>query len=122
MLNWKFLAGASTLAAVAVIATACQEKASPTVASSSPPAPMNDDPTAFPQWAFPGPLVESVPGSTVKFSEVQMYDRTAAVDWFPDSHPAMPDVVKGRLPVYACGFCHLPQGAGRSENAALAGL
>jgi cytochrome c553 len=34
----------------------------------------------------------------------------------------MPDSVKGKLPVYACGFCHLPQGAGRSENAALAGL
>lgn len=36
----------------------------------------------------------------------------------------MPDVVSiGRKPsVYACAYCHLPNGAGRSENASLAGL
>ena len=36
----------------------------------------------------------------------------------------MPDVVShGRRPtVWACGYCHLPDGAGRPENAALAGL
>ena len=36
----------------------------------------------------------------------------------------MPDIVAhGRKPaVYACGFCHLPDGQGRPENAALAGL
>ncbi len=74
------------------------------------------------RWAFPGPLNKSVPGSKVNYSDVQMYDRTGAVDWFPGSHPSMPAAVKGRLPVYACGFCHLPEGAGRPENAALAGM
>jgi cytochrome c553 len=36
----------------------------------------------------------------------------------------MPDVVAhGRKPgVYACGYCHLPDGGGRPENASLAGL
>jgi cytochrome c553 len=36
----------------------------------------------------------------------------------------MPGVVaRGRKPsVYACGYCHLPDGAGRPENASLAGL
>ena len=36
----------------------------------------------------------------------------------------MPEVVAhGRRPaVWACGYCHLPDGAGRPENAALAGL
>jgi cytochrome c553 len=36
----------------------------------------------------------------------------------------MPDVVaRGRKPsVQACGYCHLPDGAGRPENASLAGL
>jgi cytochrome c553 len=75
-----------------------------------------------PLWAFPGPLNKTVPGSSKAFSDVQMFDRTTAVDWFPDSHPVMPESVKGRFPVYACGFCHLPQGLGRPENAALAGL
>jgi cytochrome c553 len=36
----------------------------------------------------------------------------------------MPDVVAhGRKPdVYACGYCHLPNGMGRPENSSLAGL
>jgi cytochrome c553 len=36
----------------------------------------------------------------------------------------MPDVVsQGRPPkVYACGYCHLPNGQGRPENSSLAGL
>jgi cytochrome c553 len=48
----------------------------------------------------------------------------AAPDWHPEEHPAMPDIVaKGRAPtVFACGFCHLPNGAGRPENTSLAGL
>lgn len=77
---------------------------------------------AAPQWAFPGPFNKSVPGSKELYSDVQMFDRTGAVDWFPGTHPAMPAAVRGRLPVYACGFCHLPEGAGRPENAALAGM
>ena len=112
MADRKFLARACALALVATFAATSQDRAD---AQAKPAA-------AFPQWAFPGPLLKSVPGSTEKFSDVQMFDRTIAVDWFPNSHPPMPDAVKGRAAQYACGFCHLPQGAGRSENAALAGL
>jgi cytochrome c553 len=45
-------------------------------------------------------------------------------DWHPEGHPTMPAVVaQGRRPVMIpCGFCHLPDGAGRPENATLAGL
>jgi len=45
-------------------------------------------------------------------------------DWHPASHPAMPEVVAhGRTPdVFACGYCHLPNGQGRPENSSLAGL
>lgn len=75
-----------------------------------------------PRWAFPGPLNKSVPDSKQSYSDVQMFDRASSVDWFPEEHPPMPPAVKGRLPLYACGFCHLPQGAGRPENMALAGL
>jgi cytochrome c553 len=75
-----------------------------------------------PAWAFPGPRLYSVPGTTRRITEVVQFDRTRAVDWFPDDHPAMPDAVKGRTPVYACSFCHLPTGGGRAGNGSLAGL
>ena len=75
-----------------------------------------------PLWAFPPPKAQTVAGSALKLSEVQTYDRTRAVDWFPDEHPPMPASVAGRAPVFACGFCHLPNGGGRPENAALAGM
>lgn len=65
-----------------------------------------------------------VPGSTAAFTEVQIKDLFTAVDWHPDGHPAMPvSVAYGRRPqLYACGYCHLPNGLGRPENANLAGL
>ncbi len=47
-----------------------------------------------------------------------------AIDWFPDAHPSAPDVVlnaKGEGG-YPCGYCHLPDGRGRPENARLQGL
>ncbi len=65
-----------------------------------------------------------VPGSSAAFTRAQVTDLFAPPDWFPDRHAPMPDVVAhGRRPsVYACGFCHLPDGRGRPENATLAGL
>jgi cytochrome c553 len=66
----------------------------------------------------------SIPGSAQRFTEAQLHDLQVAVDWFPDSHPALPAAVaRGPVPgVAACGFCHLPGGEGRPENASLAGL
>jgi cytochrome c553 len=111
---WKLLAGTAPVALLLVTVGASQ---------NAPPAkPAAPAARTVPLWAFPGPHNKSVPGSSKAYSDVQMFDRTTAVDWFPNEHPAMPDSVKGRLPVYACGFCHLPEGAGRPENAALAGL
>jgi cytochrome c553 len=139
MHNRKFLAGGcartfgaltvSVVALSALVAGCSPQKAAQEQSgaqksgiSELSPTPSNESPEGFPQWAFPGPLIKGIPGVQPKFSEVQMFDRTRAVDWLPDSHPKMPDVVQGRQAMYACGFCHLPQGAGRSENAALAGL
>jgi cytochrome c553 len=87
------------------------------------------------QWAYPtlgrpadhraaasGAI--TVPGSVQHYPASQVDDFFIAVDWFPQRHAAMPLVVAhGRQPnVYACGYCHLPQGEGRPENATLAGL
>jgi cytochrome c553 len=92
----------------------------------------------FPQWAFPGanssrpsaqggPEVSQsvgLPGARRTFTEDALRDRYAAPDWFPESHPPAPAVVlTGRRgAVAACGYCHLPDGSGRPENASLSGL
>ncbi|MFC3106955.1 c-type cytochrome [Undibacterium arcticum] len=54
----------------------------------------------------------------------QVRDLYAPPDWHPGDHPPMPTVVgRGRKPdVFACGYCHYPNGQGRPENASLAGL
>ena len=86
---------------------------------------------AFPRTAPGGPpgaratdVPLSVPGSTQHFSTVQLRNRFEVSDWFPASHPAAPAaVLHGHPPgTMACGFCHLPDGEGRPENAPLAGL
>jgi cytochrome c553 len=65
-----------------------------------------------------------VPGSTAAFTLTQIRDLFNPPDWHPDDHPAMPQAVShGRKgEVFACAYCHLPNGFGRPENTALAGL
>jgi len=91
-----------------------------------------------PAWPYPGnpvspgaasPLPDAttplrLPGSDQSFTAAQVRDLFAIPDWYPSRHPPMPEIVaQGRRPaVYACGYCHLPDGQGRPENAALAGL
>jgi cytochrome c553 len=73
---------------------------------------------------MPDSTPRHVPGSPLAFSHAQTTDRFFAPDWHPEEHGPMPEVVShGRKPgVFACAYCHLPNGAGRSENASLAGL
>jgi cytochrome c553 len=90
-----------------------------------------------PPWAFaanpPGPppaaapddgMPKHVANSTVGLTLAQVKDAFDIPDWHPDNHPPAPEVVAhGRKPaVMGCGYCHLPNGQGRPENAALAGL
>jgi cytochrome c553 len=94
---------------------------------------------ALPTWAYPvappkaagasAPATDTgpqhVPDSTVTLTKRQFAAHlTSAADWHPEEHPAMPPIVAvGREPtVWACAYCHLPNGAGRPENASLAGL
>lgn len=90
-----------------------------------------------PDWAYPtnpppppgapaavsqGPF--QIANSKRSFTRAELTNLFAAPDWRPEDHPAMPEVVAhGRQPdVRACGYCHLPTGNGRPENARLAGL
>ena len=91
-------------------------------------------PTDVPLWVFPGSPPDSaladstrlhrVPNSAARFTLPQTVDRFAPPDWHPSGHPSMPEVVaQGRKPnLFACTYCHLPNGMGRPENATLAGL
>jgi cytochrome c553 len=65
-----------------------------------------------------------VSGSSAAFTLTQVSDCFGPADWFPEDHPAMPDVVShGRKPdVNACGLCHYPNAKGRPENAGISGL
>jgi len=88
-----------------------------------------------PPWAFavnplgaqPVPddgVARHVPNSSAAFTLTQIRDLFRVPDWHPDNHSPMPEIVEqGRKPgVFACGFCHLPNGLGRPENSSLAGL
>ncbi len=90
----------------------------------------------LPIWAYPSHFstassspagraeVEHLAGSKASYTKAEIGDLFVVPDWYPDEHPAMPDVVShGRKPdVYACGHCHLPNGQGRPENASVTGL
>jgi cytochrome c553 len=76
-------------------------------------------PATAPAWDKVQP--RTLPGSSARFTDAELHDRTRAIDWRPGEHPPLPASV-ARGAAGACGFCHLPDGAGRPENAALAGL
>lgn len=108
---------------VALFATAATCAAGTAVAE--PPAwlfPVNPPAAAA---VAPDPAVPvHLRGAKVVFKAAELTDLFYAPDWHPASHGPMPVIVaRGRAPdVMACGFCHLPGGGGRPENAALAGL
>ncbi len=110
---------------------AAREQAAPPPAAGSTPPP----------WAYPvnppampgaAPAAQppsdepprSLPGTAITLTLAQTRDAFNVPDWRPAEHPPMPEVVShGRKPdLRACGYCHLPNGQGRPENSAVAGL
>lgn len=91
----------------------------------------------LPSWAYPvnqssvpapaskpdDTVLLKVAGSSASYTVAQISNLYGVPDWHPEGHPPMPDIVGvGRKPaVFACGYCHLPNGLGRPENAGLAG-
>ena len=99
----------------------------------------------MPDWAYaipiePAPVrppedgtLLSLPGSGLSFTRSKIRGRSdsdpdvriAPADWYPGDHPEMPDIVANgdqSRSVIACALCHYPNGKGRPENAAPAGL
>jgi len=69
---------------------------------------------------------QHLPGSTASYSLIDIHYGGSVADWYPSEHPNMPYIVahgsKGLgKAAYACGFCHLPNGKGRPENAPVSG-
>lgn len=103
---------------------------------------MNSSMARPPRWAYPvnpsagtaptthedinePPLHVSDSAVTYVRSELKLVAGNPVADWHPNRHPNMPEIVaNGRADpsVFACGYCHLPNGAGRPENSSLAGL
>ena len=83
---------------------------------------VNDPAPAVVERPDPAEVV-TVPGSRVSMPRSQININNGPPDWHPEGHPPMPEVVaRGAGPeVVACGYCHLPNGQGRPENASLAG-
>jgi cytochrome c553 len=74
--------------------------------------------------AVPDPAeVVTVPGSSVSMPRSAININNGPPDWHPNGHPPMPELVAtgGGEGVIACGYCHLPNGQGKPENAGLAG-
>jgi hypothetical protein len=112
---------ARTLSALAVLAIVlaliqpgCAEETAPVWAYPAAPrdyVPPKDDGTK-----------RHVPGSDAGFTLSEIRDLFFALDWFPGTHPPMPQVVAmGRKPDFRpCGVCYRPEGVGGPENASLA--
>lgn len=63
-----------------------------------------------------------VTGSTVSYTQAQL-DGMDDADWFPQDHPAAPQIVKvGRKPARPCAECHTISGAGVPATATLESL
>ena len=101
-------------------------------------SPLVAEPLPVPAWAFPttskDAVVAKAPydsvtplhlrGSQRTFTLAQTKNQNTPPDWYPKLHSRLPEAVaygRGRS-MSACGYCHLPDGQGRSENATLAGL
>jgi len=88
----------------------------------------------LPEWAYPvnppgkppdatKPL--HLPGSNKAYTQAQIDDGFNPPDWYPEDHPAMPEVVahgRKQTNARACALCHLTSGAGHPESAGVAGL
>ena len=127
---WLLVATALAFGAAAGVGTAVQAADAPPpwaygfttpVPPGTPPAEPN------PQQVLDNVTLHTLTGSKFSFTRAEIANRYGPADWFPEDHPAMPEIVaKGKVSaqpqVYACSLCHYPNGKGRPENANITGL
>jgi cytochrome c553 len=109
-----------------VVSVVLAQSAGPAAGPAAAPPPL-------PEWAYPvnppvaefeATVLETLPGSSRKYTQAQVENDFTPPDWFPEDHPAMPTVVaNGRAPaVKACSKCHVTNGAGHPESSDIAGM
>jgi cytochrome c553 len=115
--------------AAAGVATALAADAPPPWAYgfTSPPPSTPPVAAAPAPAAAPDTTMHNLPGSKFTFTRAQIANRYGPADWFPEDHPAMPDIVahgreSAQPQIAACSLCHYPNGKGRPENANVTGL
>src|SRR5208337_4000927 len=91
------------------------------------PPPGTPQAVPAPPAALDNTALLTLPDSRFSFTRAQIANPFGPADWFPDDHPAMPDVVahgrqSAQPQIWACGFCDYPNGKGRPENASVAEL
>lgn len=120
--------GACVLMGAAICSTLTAQQASAPIAVPAWVYPLRSSSSGASVLAVPtasdSARLLRVPGSRAVYSAAYVRDLFVLPDWYPNEHGPMPEIVaRGRKPVvYACGYCHLPDGGGRPENAMLAGL
>jgi cytochrome c553 len=120
----------ASLEAFQAPATATPSVSPPAMNLEAPPENQRID---LPQWAFtpstskhaPQPPDDGtllhLPGSAKAYSRTQINNPYATPDWFPETHVPQPKPVsEGNKPKYpGCGECHLANGNGKPDTAAL---
>jgi cytochrome c553 len=124
----EWLVAATALAFGTVTAVQASDTPPPWAYGFTTPVPPGTPPAEpTPQQVLDNVTMHTIPGSKFSFTRAQIADRYGPADWFPEDHPAMPEIVaKGKVfaqpQVYACSLCHYPNGKGRPENANITGL
>jgi cytochrome c553 len=103
------------------------------------PAPTGPVPAGLPEWAYTPPVpgappppsalptddsaVVKIPGTAKTFTRGELRAAKETMDWYPeDRHGTIPEIARvGKQGVRQCTLCHLPDGAGRPENAPISG-
>jgi cytochrome c553 len=106
------------------------------MARQAAPAPTPAIPPGLPEWAYTPPppagsppppsalpaddaATVSISGTTKTFTRGELRAQKETMDWHPeDRRGTAPDIARfGKPGVRQCTLCHLPDGAGRPENA-----
>jgi len=95
----------------------------------APPCP--ETAKAFPDCAYAGAPIpddgvkHTLADTDKRFTRREVFFDFGPADWYPEDHPAMPEIVaKGKQShgARACALCHYPNGQGKMENGHVAGL
>jgi len=104
MKEWFVAATALALGAVAGTATAVQAADVPppwAYGFTAPVPPGTSQAEPNPQQVLDDVTLHTLPGSRFSFTRAQIANRYGPADWFPEDHPAMPEISHRSMPA-AC--------------------